>query len=54
MKKENHKKIIELLDQIISYNQSLDRNRQKESDLGQSFNIFHLNLLKTLVQENEE
>jgi hypothetical protein len=54
MKKENHKKIVELLDQIICYNQKLDLNREKESDLGQSFNIFHLKLLKDLIQENEE
>lgn len=54
MNKENYTKIINLLDQLIAYNEYKDSERQKESDTGESFNIFHLKLLKSLIEDGKE
>lgn len=54
MKQENYEKIISLLDQIIAYNYTEDLKREKKSDAGQSFNLFHLQLLRDLITDGKE
>ena len=54
MENKNYNKIINLLDQMIEFNHTQDLKREKESDTGQSFNLFHLKLLKELITDGKE
>jgi hypothetical protein len=44
-------KVINLLDQIIEKNIIDDFNIKKDNEAGESWNVFHLKLLKKMVEE---
>lgn len=47
-------KILNLLDQVIQYNIYLDNKTKKDIENGESFTVYHLKLLKTLIEEYEK
>lgn len=47
-------KILNLLDQVIEYNIYLDNKTKKDLETGESFTVYHLKLIKTLIEEYEK
>ena len=47
-------KILNLLDQVIQYNIYLDNKTKKDIENGESFTVYHLKLLRTLIEEYEK
>jgi hypothetical protein len=51
---EDYQKIINLLNQIIEYNLYQDLLEKDPTETGDSWNVYHLKLLKQLINENKE
>jgi hypothetical protein len=50
---KNNKQINQLIDQIIEYNIYQDIKKDKEFHYGESWNVYHLKILKELINEKE-
>jgi hypothetical protein len=49
-----YQNILNLLNQIIEYNLYQDLLAKDFNETGDSWNVYHLKLLKQLINENEE
>lgn len=49
---KNHQKILELINQMISYNMYMDI-KENNQNIGENWNVFHLKMLKELIQNEE-
>jgi hypothetical protein len=49
---KNYQKILELINQMISYNMYMDI-KENSQNIGENWNVFHLKMLKALIQDEE-